>query len=333
MKYLIFIFKRRFRKNSLNNILKCKKIKDIRIIDLSGPFLSLLGKILYLFIKNQKVIFISCDGLNFLKRESNSINFWMGGTTEKILDKYKNYRNNFVPASTIFTDESKLLIFYPSLILKPKFNKDFNFVYISENKPIDNEKTIKIWSENKNKILGNLKLLNEISFWSNIIDLKNDPAQQMYIDFKSLVRNELVSELNNILKKRFILVGTNWKKNYPNSLESNYSNKFIENIYKGNICIDFGSKNSEKCIYPRSCKIIESGGLLFQSIHKDSKEIFKDLFSKTCFSSLQDMREKIDYFTKNSDKIEQLFLMQQRNFDNDDLNYKTLKKIERFTNK
>ena len=303
MKYLIFIFKRRFRKNSLNNIIKCKRIKDIRIIDLSGPFFSLLGKILYFFIKNQKVIFISCDGLSFLKRESNSINFWMGGTTEKILDKYKNYRNNFVPASTIFTDESKLLIFYPSLILKPKFNKDFNFVYISENKPIDNEKTIKIWSENKNKILGNLKLLNEISFWSNIIDLENDPAQQIYIDIKSLVRNELVSELNKILKKRFILVGTNWKKNYPNSLESNYSNKFIENIYKGNVCVDFGSKNSEKCIYSRSCKIIESGGLLFQSIHKDSKEIFKDLFSKTCFSSLQDMREKIDYFIKNSDKL------------------------------
>ena len=78
MKYLIFIFKRRFRKNSLNNIIKCKRIKDIRIIDLSGPFFSLLGKILYFFIKNQKVIFISCDGLSFLKRESNSINFLDG---------------------------------------------------------------------------------------------------------------------------------------------------------------------------------------------------------------------------------------------------------------
>ena len=72
-------------------------------------------------------------------------------------------------------------------------------------------------------------------------------------------------------------------------------------------------------------KIIESGGLLFQSIHQDSKDIFKDLFSKTCFISIQDMRDKIDYFLKNSDKLENLFSIQQNNFESDDLNYKTIK--------
>jgi hypothetical protein len=70
-------------------------------------------------------------------------------------------------------------------------------------------------------------------------------------------------------------LGTNWKKQYPNALEDNYSNKFIENLYRGNICIDFGSKNSEKCIYPRSCKIIESGGLLFQALTKIVKKYLK----------------------------------------------------------
>ena len=83
---------------------------------------------------------------------------------------------------------------------------------------------------------------------------KTDPVQQIYIDIKSLVRNELVNELEKILKEKFILVGTNWKEIYPNALESNYSDKFVENIYQGNVCVDFGSKNSQKCIYPRSCK-------------------------------------------------------------------------------
>ena len=78
MKYLIFIFKHRFRKSSLNNLLKCKKIKTTKIIDLSGPFLYFFGKILYFFIRSKKVVFISCDGLDFLSRESNCINFWMG---------------------------------------------------------------------------------------------------------------------------------------------------------------------------------------------------------------------------------------------------------------
>ena len=145
MKYLIFIFKHRFRKNSLNNILKCKKIRQTYIIDLSGPFLYFLGKILYFFIRSKKVVFISCDGLDFLKRESNSINFWMGGTSEKIIEKYRKFENNFVAASTIFTDSSKILTFYPISIIKDKFNSDFKFVYISENKKITNIKSLKIW--------------------------------------------------------------------------------------------------------------------------------------------------------------------------------------------
>ena len=330
MKYLIFIFKHRFRRSSLNNLLKCKKIKHTKIIDLSGPFFYLIGKILYFFLRNKKVVFISCDGLDFLKRDTNSINFWMGGTSEKIVKRYKKAKNNFVAASTIFTDDSKLLTFYPTLITKDKFNKDFKFVYISENKPIEDFKSRKIWNDHKEDILKNLQLLNKIDFWNNVVKIKTDPVQQIYVDIKSLVRNELVNELNKILKEKFILVGSNWQKTYPNALKSNYSNKFIENIYKGNICVDFGSKNSEKCIYPRSCKIIESGGLLFQSIHQDSKDIFKDLFSETCFISVQDMREKIDYFLENSDKLENLFLLQQNNFETDDLNYKTIKKIENF---
>lgn len=52
MKYLIFIFKHRFRKNSLNNFLKCKKIMDIYIIDLSGPYFYFLFYPLIQIIQN-----------------------------------------------------------------------------------------------------------------------------------------------------------------------------------------------------------------------------------------------------------------------------------------
>ena len=217
------------------------------------------------------------------------------GRLKKILEKYKEYKNNFVAASTIFTDQSNLLIFYPTLIKRKKINQNFKFVYISENKQVESKKSLDIWQSYKKEILENFKILDDITFWDKIIDTKNELAQKIYIDIKSLVRSELVCELNKTLHEKFILVGSNWKNKYPKALENNYSDKFIEDMYSGNICIDFGSKNSEKCIYPRSCKIIESGGLLFQSIHKDSENIFKDLFSKTCFISLNDMK-KIDYF-------------------------------------
>ena len=84
MKYLVFIFKRRFRRSALNNFLSVKKVKDVSIINLSGPILYLVGKLLYFFLRSKKVIFISCDGEDYLYREANSINLWMGGTTNKI---------------------------------------------------------------------------------------------------------------------------------------------------------------------------------------------------------------------------------------------------------
>ena len=328
MKYLIFIFKRRFRQKTLNNFLSIKKIKNVRVLNFSGPILYFLGKLLYFFFKSKKIIFISCDGLDYLYRESNSINLWMGGTTNKIPNEYKKYKNNFVSASSLFTDESKLLTFFPTNINQSKMNNEYKFIYISENKKVENENSLKIWEENKDQILNDLSLVDNIEFWKKIIDINDENGQRFYIDIKSLIRSELVQVLINTLKDRFILVGTNWKKQYPNALENNYSNKFIENLYRGNICIDFGSKNSEKCIYPRSCKIIEGGGLLFQCINKDSAEIFNNLLNKTCFVSLQDMKEKISFFLNNSDQLESLLISQQKNFESEDLNYKTIKKVE-----
>jgi hypothetical protein len=149
MKYLIFIFKRRFRQKTLNNFLSIKKIKNVHVLNFSGPIFYLLGKFLYFFLKSKKIVFISCDGLDYLYRESNSINLWMGGTTNKIPDKYKKYKNNFVSASSLFTDESKLLTFFPTNINQSKINNDYKFVYISENKKVENENSLKIWKENK----------------------------------------------------------------------------------------------------------------------------------------------------------------------------------------
>ncbi len=332
MKFLIFIFKHRFRRNALNNILKCKKINQTYIIDFSGPLLYLIGKILYFFIKSKKVVFLSCDGLDFLKRESNSINYWLGGTSEKVQEKYKKFRNNFVAAGTIFTDNTKILTFYPTLINRNKINQDFKFVYISENKEITNVKSLKIWREHKDKILDNLEIIDKEHFWDDMIYKKEEITQKVYIDVKSLIRLELVNELIKILDDKLILVGSNWKNIYPHALPSNYSSEYVESIYKGNVCVDFGSKNSSRCIYPRTSKIIESGGLLFQSIHSDSKDIFKELIEKTCFTSLDDMRKKISFFLDNPDKMSDLLIAQQNNFEKNNFNYKTLEQIEDFIN-
>ncbi len=327
MKFLIFVFKRRFRRNSLNNILKIKKIKDTRIINLSGPILSFFGMFLYFILRDKRFMFISCDGVFFLKREKNAINFWMGGTSNKIPEKFRNFKNNFVAASTIFTDETKLLTFYPTLIANNRMNKNLKFVYIAENKKIELSESLSIWKRTEKKILEKLDIINDKEFWNSILDINSSISQQIYIDIKSLIRIRLLEELNNKLKNQLILVGSNWQKLFSNALKDNYSNKFAKEMYRGNICIDFGSKNSEKSIYPRTCQIVESGGILFQSKQKDSKNIFGELLNITCFKSLNDMNEKVDYFLKNPNILDEILFKQKKNFEKGDFNYKTLLKL------
>ena len=42
------------------------------------------------------------------------------------------------------------------------------------------------------------------------------------------------------------------------------------------------------------------------------------------------MKEKINFFLKNSNYIDEIFMTQQKNFENNDFNYKTIKNIENF---
>ena len=72
--YFIFVFKQRLRKVAWNNFLKIKRIKNYRIIDLSGPVKFFVFSRLLIFINNlfykkiSNLILISCDGLPFIKK-------------------------------------------------------------------------------------------------------------------------------------------------------------------------------------------------------------------------------------------------------------------------
>ena len=44
------------------------------------------------------------------------------------------------------------------------------------------------------------------------------------------------------------------------------------------------------------------------------------------------MKEKISFFLNNSDQIDNFLITQQKNFETDEFNYKTIKKVENFIN-
>ena len=80
-------------------------------------------------------------------------------------------------------------------------------------------------------------------------------------------------------------------------------------------------------MYPRSIEIIESGGLLLQSLQSDSKDIFGDNFKNITFNSFENLLEKIEMFDKNPDYLNTYNNNLIKRFETDNLNYNTLDKI------
>ena len=322
MKFLFFIFHFRYRQRTLNNILKRRKIKKYFLINLSGPVYSVLGKIL-LFFKLGK--FISCDGEPFIKK--TGINLWMGGTDVKIPNDFKTFHNNCVVMNNFFLGKKNLIQFYPTLIKKVQFSSKFKIVYIAES-ILDNDKVIdNLWNVQKDKLLKNYSLIDDREFWKDFIHLDLITLQTYYIKLKSRLRYHSIVMLNEKIGERLILVGNNWQTNIKNSIKTNFNKNFIESLYKGNLCLDFGSKWGNLSLYPRSIEIIESGGLLLQSLQSDSKDIFGDNFKNITFNSFENLLEKIEMFDKNPDYLNTYNNNLIKRFENDNLNYNTLDKI------
>ena len=70
-------------------------------------------------------------------------------------------------------------------------------------------------------------------------------------------------------------------------------------MYKGNVCLDLGSIEGSISLYPRSIQIIESGGLIIQSIQSDSKKVWKNLHNKISFNNLSDLISLVEKLLDN----------------------------------
>lgn len=303
---VFFIFRYNFRKLAFNNFLQRKQFKDYILINLSGPYLSWLGLILYKLNISNKFKFISCDGWPYLKKEENSKNIWFGGTILKIPIDYVKDNNNFVTASNIFTKTDKLIKLYPTKIKDVEYISDPKIVIAMKILNVDDDLSLKIWSENKKRILNELSILDNSSFWifKELEELDNFKKHKIYMDLKSLVRVELLKGVLQNFQDKCILIGNDLKKFYPKALDSNFDKNFLKKFYEGNICLDFLAKDGEQSLYPRSIEIIESGGILAQINTRESSEIFEEYKNQITFNSFHEMIEIINKLIKNSNLID-----------------------------
>ena len=333
MKYIFFVFKHRFRKSALNNIIKKKTINNFSIIDLSGPLkFNFIGRVL-LTLNNLNLIsrncaFVSCDAKPFIKKRG--INIWFGGTSLKVPEKYQRFKNNFHVFQNFFKPEDNLINFAPTLIKKTPLKKNFKFVYISELKITKGKKTNLIWKKNKSKILKNFNLIEKKIFWKKNGLNNFKEIQRAYIELRNLIRLEIIIYLKKILKKELVVYGSSWKKYINDAKKSNYKTGFTKSIYNGNVCLDFGSKWASSTFYPRSVDIIESGGHLLQLRQSDCQLMIGKNYKDITFGSIADLSKIINNFKTFKSNI--FFKVLEENSDRFvKLNYQSLKKIFLFS--
>jgi hypothetical protein len=299
MKLLIFISNNKFRVYTLNNFIGFHFIKKYLILNFSGIVLSFFGR---LFLSLNIAKGISCDGNPIILNEKKGINFWLGGSKYKINDNYKNLANNYFNINSIFTNHKNILQLFPLKILNKKNFNNPKIIFFSSVRFEKNSIAEGIWKDNKKNLINNLLLIEKFSFWKKYkkkFKLTDQNFFSIYKNLKTKIRLELLEICSNSFKKNLLLIGDDLiKKGYSASKNIFNKNK-IAKIYNGNICLDFGSISGSICLYPRSIQIIESGGLLLQSLQIDSKNILGNSLAKLTFNNFKDMLYACDIFLKD----------------------------------
>ena len=298
MRLIFFSFKHRYRQKELNNFLNTRICGKYFILNLGGPFKNFIAKIL-LFLRIGKAI--SCDGRPLISDKSKGINFWMRGTTLNIPNDFKNLNNNFVTIDNPFVQNKKIFQMYPIKIKKTQIQDDLKIIYMSRIDIGSNTEEKNIWDKYKIQLIEDFTLIDNSNFWKKIsLNCKDEiKTFNLYKKLKLFLRFEIIKNIEKIFNKKLNLIGDDWIVFPFNSLPSNYNIRKIKNMYKGNICLDLGSIEGSISLYPRSIQIVESGGLIIQSIQSDNKKVWKNIHNKILFNNLSDLISLIEKLLDN----------------------------------
>jgi len=314
MKLIFFAFKHRYRYKDLNNFLHSRVYGKYFLLNLGGPFRHLIAKIL---LKTNFGFAISCDARPLIKSKKSGINFFIRGTNLNIPSNFRHLNNNFVSIKNPFKEEKNIFQIYPLNIDYSKINNQPKIIFIgSANIDINDQQKI-LWEKCKKEVLSDFTILDKKKFWEKY--LNKNTIEDIFIyykQFKLLLRLEIVKYLKNKFNENFILIGDDWKNFSINSLSSNFNINYINKLYKGNICLDFGSAEGSSSLYPRSNRIIEAGGLILQSKQSDSMDIWGNLENQITFKNYNDLEIIIKKLLNNKDLSKDLLSNISKSFEN-----------------
>ena len=314
MKLVFFAFKHRYRYKDLNNFLHSRLYGKYFLLNLGGPFRHLVAKIL---LNTHFGFAISCDARPLIKNKKSGINFFIRGTNLNIPTNFKHLENNFVSIKNPFIQEENIFQIYPINIPYSKINDETKIIFIGgANIDINDEQKI-LWEKCKKEVLNNFTILDKKNFWKKYLG-KNDIENIFifYKKFKLLLRYEIIKYLKKKFGEKFVLIGNDWKNYSINSLPSNFNPNYIKKLYRGNICLDFGSAEGSSSLYSRSNGIIEAGGLILQSKQIDSTDIWGNLENRITFKNFNDLEVIINKLLNNKDLSNDILFNISKNFEN-----------------
>ena len=312
MKLVFFAFKHRYRFKDLNNFLHSRFYGKYFLLNLGGPFRHLIAKVL---LKIKFGFAISCDARPLIKNKKSGINFFIRGTNLNIPSNFKHLNNNFVSIKNPFREEKNIFQIFPINTIASKINVIPKIIFIGGvNIDIDNQHKI-IWEKCKEEVLNDFTILDKKSFWEKYLgENKIENIFIFYKKFKLLLRFEIIKYLKKKFDEKLILIGDDWKNYSINSLSSNFDPNYTKNLYKGNICLDFGSTEGSSSLYSRSNGIIEAGGLILQSKQIDSKNIWGNLENKIIFKNFNDLENLINKLLNNEQTSNDILSNISKNF-------------------
>ncbi|MDA9701811.1 hypothetical protein N9U95_00650 [Candidatus Pelagibacter sp.] len=314
MKFVFFAFKHRYRYKDLNNFLHSRFYGKYFLLNLAGPFRYLIAKIL---LKLKFGFAISCDARPLIENKKSGINFFIRGTNLNIPTNFRYLDNNFVSIKNPFKEEKNIFQIYPINIKYSKINSQSKIIFIGNANININDQQEIIWGKCKKEVFNDFTILDKKKFWEKY--LGNNNIEDIFIyykQFKILLRLEIVRYLKKKFNEQFILIGDDWKNYSISSLRSNFNPNYIRKLYKGNICLDFGSAEGSSSLYSRSNGIIEAGGLILQSKQIDSRDIWGNLESKITFQNFNDLEIIINKLLNNENLSKDILLNISKNFEN-----------------
>ena len=296
MKIIFFVYSNSYRDHGFNNFHATGFLGSFLILNLKRNSLAyrLILSLRRFFKKN--IMLLSADADPIILDKSMGFNFWFNepNEIERISPANLALKNNLFffeyPYEHITVDKFTL---YPCRLEKnDKKNSEVKIVYISEMNAKFSDEALKFWAENKVNLLKDISEIE--SKHANNKYYYQIESTKLYIEVKRLIRMEMVKLLKQDYGDKFLLVGRDWGELGLESVNINYDRSFRRDIYKNNICVDFGAQCGTSIFYQRSSEIIESGGLLVQAIQMDDPRNQNLISNANKFSSYIQLHSILD---------------------------------------